>query len=505
MPRREIAFLIFCLSIFLALNIFTIKDGHNWGDDTSQYLLHAQNLAQGKDYNQGLLLDAWIMCPWGFPLLLCPIVKFFGINFILLKLLNVFWWLVFAVFLFLLAQRQLGKNQALMVTGLILFSPFLFIFKQSILSEWPFMAFMAAGLYVFSCYGEENPPALKKTVFFWISIGLMVYVYFLRVAGGLLLASAIFYLAARRQEKRLIGILGVLLLILLALSLKPQPEARIGFFDFTLQDLPGAWSLKDIDPFKVLGALAVILTPPVSIGSLSLPDLSVNLVHRTAFVILAAIVIPFLFKVKRRTVTFVECFFVLYFIAIMIWPIADGIRYALPLAGLSLIFLFKTFHFLFVVLPSEKYKRFSAMGERLIMGFCFLVFLLNVIGITLNLGFNDDEIKKPATQELIRWMKTHMKEDEVFMFIHARAMCLFTDRKGVLPRYYPWDKKFLVEHMQRYRVAYYIKFNDRLQPPIETAYRCDFEFRPLWSNASFSVYAVAPAKACQEERNDIVR
>ena len=179
--------------LFVLANIFTLQDGHNWGDDASQYLLHAQNLAQGRDYNHGLLLDAWISAPWGFPLLLLPVVKFFGINFVLLKAGNIFWWFMYVHFLFLIAQKQLGQRQALWLALLLLSCFFLFSFKQNILSEWPFMAFMMAGVYAFSRYTEAQAWGRKSAVCLGLALALMTVAYFIRVVGGVLFVAAIFY------------------------------------------------------------------------------------------------------------------------------------------------------------------------------------------------------------------------------------------------------------------------------------------------------------------------
>ena len=80
-------FFIFCL-----LNVVTLRDGHNWGDDFSQYILHAVNLIEHRAYTEAIALDLWTVVPPGYPLLLSAVIYWFGINFKILKFINVVSW-----------------------------------------------------------------------------------------------------------------------------------------------------------------------------------------------------------------------------------------------------------------------------------------------------------------------------------------------------------------------------------------------------------------------------
>src|SRR3989338_8722118 len=87
---------------FLLLNVVTLKQGQGWGDDYAQYIRHAKNIVEHKPYASGIMLDQGPVTPPGFPLLLAPLVKFFGIHFWIFKLLNVFCWLFYVLILFLI-------------------------------------------------------------------------------------------------------------------------------------------------------------------------------------------------------------------------------------------------------------------------------------------------------------------------------------------------------------------------------------------------------------------
>ena len=74
-------YVYFFFSLIILINIFTLKQGHNWGEDFSQYIIHAQNIISSKAYGSGIMVDAPVIYPPGYPLLLAPIIKVFGINF----------------------------------------------------------------------------------------------------------------------------------------------------------------------------------------------------------------------------------------------------------------------------------------------------------------------------------------------------------------------------------------------------------------------------------------
>ncbi len=51
MSKNTWTLVVFIL-LFFILNVSTIKDGHNWGGDFSQYITHAKNIAEGENYSK---------------------------------------------------------------------------------------------------------------------------------------------------------------------------------------------------------------------------------------------------------------------------------------------------------------------------------------------------------------------------------------------------------------------------------------------------------------------
>ncbi len=75
------------LLVSLPLFFLNIHDVHLWGDDFAQYIREAQNIANGKPYYQsGYIFNPYntvyapAQYPPGFPLLLAPVVKIWGLS-----------------------------------------------------------------------------------------------------------------------------------------------------------------------------------------------------------------------------------------------------------------------------------------------------------------------------------------------------------------------------------------------------------------------------------------
>lgn len=132
--------------------LYTIREGHVWGDDHAAYIHHARNIVEGRPYGDiGYIRNSTSinpeMYPPGFPLLLAPLYHFYGFN---LKPMKVLCILSFCLALgfFYLATQQVGEIPALLTIGIIGVCPYFWDFKDSVFSEYPFLAFTFASLSV---------------------------------------------------------------------------------------------------------------------------------------------------------------------------------------------------------------------------------------------------------------------------------------------------------------------------------------------------------------------
>ncbi len=476
--------LLLGVMLFLLVNIITLKNGHNWGDDFSQYLTHAKNIVEGRPYSQGLILNAWEVPGPGFPLLLAPFLKLFGINFRIFKFCNVIYWLVSSYFFYLIAKKRLKSDHAVLFFFFLLSSPFFFTFKQSVISDIPFLAFLAPAIFLWIKYFElESAPAgQRRRTLLW-AIGLTAMAYLVRYGPGLVLfLSLICYVMFVKRK--------IFLALILCGSL-----SVIFFIDRMLgvtvinhaQEIPASFflCLKNLLPMLVFSLLNMlsILTP--------FTQMPYALAYVSAFIVLVATVIIFLVRVMRGKTDFDEWFFIFYFFGVNLWYMPDGARYLFPISPLAAVFFIESSYKISkkVFLPVFVMPAFLKCD---LIGLCLIILcLLNSICIARNYSFDDDQIYRSETTQLVQNMKLIIKKDEVFTAVRARTLSFLTDRQGV-KLHWPFD--VLVRY---YNVGYFVKLKSQWNSAehwdpesTELVYAPIFNFVPVWQNDRFVIYKV---------------
>jgi hypothetical protein len=171
--------------------------GHNWGDDFAAYLLQAQSIVDGHMdefiRRSTFAVDASgarygpVSTPWGFPLMLAPVVAILGLNLLALKVVLTLCYMAFLPAMFLLARNRLTDTESLLLTAVMAFNVTMLRTQNSLLADLPFLLVSTLGLWIMEAYGEEDTgPA---GVSHWgVLAGLSVFAgAFLRPNGFLLL------------------------------------------------------------------------------------------------------------------------------------------------------------------------------------------------------------------------------------------------------------------------------------------------------------------------------
>src|SRR5215475_8626536 len=116
--KSELVVCLILICVLGALYFSTIRPGEDWGGDFSQYVAHARNIAEGRAYaaTQYRPLPAPLAIshmppayPPGFPLMLAPVYRVFGLNYRALKLTGEIS-LLLSAFLFYWIGRIRGLN-----------------------------------------------------------------------------------------------------------------------------------------------------------------------------------------------------------------------------------------------------------------------------------------------------------------------------------------------------------------------------------------------------------
>ena len=155
--------------ICLVFHLMSMREGHNWGGDFSQYILHARNLVEGKAYADLGYIDVPgnpynpQAYPPGLPYSLVPIIAAVGVNLWALKI-PVVLYLVIGVWAFgRLLPYWMPRKWALGCTAFLAVSPRLLHFSNNILSDIPFLSFVIICIWAADRF-FARPPDIRSSL-----------------------------------------------------------------------------------------------------------------------------------------------------------------------------------------------------------------------------------------------------------------------------------------------------------------------------------------------------
>ncbi len=422
-------FFVFLCSISLVINVITIKDGHNWGGDFSQYIIHAQNIVRFSPYSSEIMINPPAIYPPGFSILLSPIVAMFGLNFQILKMINIIFWFGAVLFGYLFLLDRVSRNLSRMFCLLLVFSSNFFVFKQNVLSDIPFFFFSILAFYLFSKYDEKKGQGdfeNKYLVGFVLCIAMTLLV---RSAGIIFFISSIYYFGViqRRWKMSLCFFLALGLVFLLQ-------TFWIGFhpsiFSVLIKE-PLKYAVSGVENvYRVLESAIDFFYPSQSLISTNISQGFIKASIVIAPMTLIAVSFLFIYKSFYRTISFLGCFSFFYFLLLIFWAGLGGrgfTRFVLPLIIPIFIYGYSWGFFVFN-------KLFHGRKKKLYESFFFLGILLpltiNVLNIYKEYSFDDDVLLKKENVELFDWVKNNINKNEHYMFDHPRPMALMTKKIG---------------------------------------------------------------------------
>ena len=139
--------LFIVLIICFFLQLLHYHEGQNWNaaNDYAGYLMQAISIAEGKinefvAFNESIVSQssfpiAPVAYPWGFPIILSFLYKFFGINLLVIKLSMFIFYAGFLITIWFFFKDELDVNEKLILVSLFAFNPFFLQFGNHILSD----------------------------------------------------------------------------------------------------------------------------------------------------------------------------------------------------------------------------------------------------------------------------------------------------------------------------------------------------------------------------------
>jgi len=402
-----ITFVLTIASVFLFINLSAIHGGHDWGGDFAQYILHARNLISGQEYSSGIWYKGHLTYPPGYPLLIAPVEYLFGTDFWIMKALNVFFWLLWASMVALIISDYLGKIYGFIAIPCLLFSQFIFLFKQSVISDLSFTFFCTAAIYAYLKFADTKAPRLtNRMTYFVLFIFLATFSLLIRAAGATLFLAAFLHLFLMMRKP---------FFALLSLSAWGLAEFAQIWLGVRAAGYEGCFSLRYLPDGAAysLQQLLFLVFPPLSSAPSVIQILIVLLILLVRLTAIGALWRP----VQRTHVKFFDVFFCVYLIMLSLYGMRQGPRFLLPVFGIFLLYLFMAIENICNLLNGSLARKTAI--------FLIASYVVATSGWQLRSTYNlrelnTDEIWKTETLDLVGWTKMNVHAQEHFAFFKPR-------------------------------------------------------------------------------------
>jgi len=425
----------FLLVFALPLFFINIHNGHSWGDDFSQYIKEAQNIATGKPYyqsnyifNKYNAIYAPPQYPPGFALLLAPVVRFWGLSFITICYFNSLLasCLLFALFAYF-RNRNVGTLTSVCLAVMATYSHYVLDMKGCALADIPCLLFITLYLAWRESATYSWPRILLLIVFAAMAIQIRSQGVFLMAAEAVLFFFSLGRILLRKQKTTLKEILlsppliiiaGVMMLnLFLNKVVFYTPLSTTSFYnDFIQTALNG--SLTEVVREHFIYLFKVV-------SAFFYQEASVGFFNAAGFIIGCAgvvfAVLGFIASVSKRF-TFDDFFFIIMCGLIIYYPVRDQ-RYFLPALPVLFYYCYAAFK---AILPA-----ILRIDYRLVAILLTVLYLRSEYSYikTLDSPFPAGFIPKEADTIAFGYIKDHVNDSDIIVFTKPRALTLFTNKR----------------------------------------------------------------------------
>jgi hypothetical protein len=483
-------------AVVLAIELH--RRGHAQGDDFALYLRQAQSIFEGDigavvADNRFAVLNSDpqfspIAYPWGWPLLLSPLVHAWGLDYDRLKLVEVALFAVWLVLMHGIVRRRIGRWMALAVVAVIGTAPQFLAHTDRLMSEFPYLATVGVVIWWYDRIRARSS-LLTARVVDLVVLGVLVATAFNVRREGMALIVVVAAMQAvelvarvrhtRGNRVRQLGheFLGtwrtifvplgtygasvVLFQLLLPTALLPDNGNKPSYIDDRWADYPRILSQHvGLGTHPAVGAVILLIALAgvvVGVRKRTLLDLPLGLLA-----LFSAMIIGTHFRTVDR-----------YWLQVTPWVL----YFAAVATSTAASWVFG-----------------QRRGIALLLGATPLLFLVAVHAVVLAddvsaaRDFNDSGRTQvgpanPTIAPIYEVVLDHTPPDAVIAFFRARTMTLLTDRRSIQTS--SLDKI-------RGRADYFAQRRDRTfwQPPLTEAQARELGFEEVWSDPLWILWRI---------------
>jgi hypothetical protein len=454
-----------------------IKPGQPWDGDAELYIANALNILRGTSYADTyyVLNSAEPHHPQssapGLPLMLLPILALFGVNYVAIKAALVCFFIGFLGVMSAIAAREQTRAQTAVLILALGLNPFIWMFKDVVYSEFPFMLVSFTALYAVQRLDDESRTLTRRALWTWaLILALALVGTFAIRAAGIALFAAIAALCCFRNRYFTAAAIGAMIVALIAIKglalLFPADIAvYTSFFDTLRKDGVVEFS-------KFLGShLAAYIGAAFD---LLLGDAErEGLPFALAILILGASILALGLRAWQRVSIF-ELYAAAGLAMLVLFPIAqEPARYALPL-------------FPILILALTSHLRSWALGAAALA--LSIVYMAGFMAWPQDDGLSVD---RPEAVELYAAIRTHVPQSDLIIASHPTVIGLYAERRATNPVTGMTAEAFW-RFAQKTNARWLVKNEPPLIDPlrrIESVITRNME--PIFANRQFTLYRIA--------------
>jgi len=413
--------------LFLGLVVFTIDNGHEWGDDFALYISQARSIL---NQNSGALLlnNQWMMknsegligpelYPWGYPVFLSGLIGLFGELTIESKIVQ--WAFLSSVALFsacrILKRFQFEKISGVhfFLLGLMVFHPKILLFANRFNND----LFFLVGVYLFWAilFWVRAQKNLHNPFLYEMILGLLIVVLSQTRDVGLfllfpfLLNSVSKWRQFHSKSPMITGVVfSCFTLLFYAVGKMGSGNIHLSELDFSL--IPGLM----VTYLKLFGQYPFVMLKQV------------NHTLSAWFGLGIGCLVLLIFLRRARTIFksyWLELSWIIpNILLLLIWPSVQGERFLFPWIWLVFIILFD---------HVSRYQLPVLLSKVLVPLLTLALWLQIGSSIIYHIKIDSDEISNESTTDMFDYLQTCTSEDVVVYFKKPRLMYLKTHRRSL--------------------------------------------------------------------------
>lgn len=431
--RYDIVIICILISVIGTFYITTIRSGQNLWGDFALYIAHAKNIATGAPYsdtnfvyNTNFKALSPRQYPPVFPIFLSVIYKIYGLNLFYMKLMNIFVFLLSMSVYYYILRQYTSKHIAAICVATFSFMPYIWQYKDNIMSEFIFILFSlcALGLWEVIARQDENQRSVGRVVALSLAVSAFIALsYGTRSIGIVLLPAMMIHgIVIHRKiklESWIVGISFTSFYLIYNYYTKSDESYLVIFKSYYL-------SLPYYSFIVYIKSLILLWSGDLGSWSgntsLSSTPLSMALSMSTYIIAMPLVIIGFI-VVNRNYISVISVFVILYIILLLVFPSRSAPRYLLPILPWFVYYMISGITWVAGLL-----KR----GKSIALSIFLVLFSATYVSAYGVIGFSPmiNGIDKRENLELFAFIKKNTSTSDVIVFRVPRILALYTDRKS---------------------------------------------------------------------------